>query len=340
MGYYDGGKLLEKKDLDGLVPEIFICTSNRSAGKSVYFSKKLVDEFLEKKEKFLLLYRYKYELCDCGKKFFATVKELFYSEKEMTSKNKQAGTYAELYLDGELCGYATAINCAEKVKNVSNLLSDAKKIFFDEFQSEQGNYTKNEVQKFISIHTSVARGGGARRRYLPVYLVGNLIDVNNPYYMALGITKRLNDDTNFLRGRGWILEQGWNEESKKEQQLSRFMQAFQSSAYVKKNANEKGYLLNDGKNIVKKAKLKECLFALKVEEKIIGIWSTKESFYYCVENAQSKKIYAMEMEEVEEDAPLLPNELKSFLIKSMTDGILKYSDEEVKKIVKSIYKRR
>lgn len=340
MSYYDGKKLLEKKDLDDMKPEIFICTSNRSTGKSVFFAKMIVDDFLKKSEKFLLLYRYKYEVCDCGKKFFSPVKDLFYKEKEMTSKNRQAGTYAELYLDGELCGYATAINCAEKVKNVSNLLAGVEKVFFDEFQSEDGAYAKREVQKFISIHTSVARGGGARRRYLPVYMVGNLIDVNNPYYIALGITKRLERDTVFLRGHGWVLEQGWDEESKKEQQVSRFMEAFRKSEYVQKNANEKGYLRNDGKNIVKKAELKECIFGIKTEGKVIGVWSTKEKFFYCTENAQTKKIYAAELEEVEEEAPLLPSETKSFLIKSMSDGKVRFSDEEVKRIVKSIYKKR
>ncbi len=37
--YYDGKKLLSIKDLNGEKPEIFICTSNRSAGKTTYFER-------------------------------------------------------------------------------------------------------------------------------------------------------------------------------------------------------------------------------------------------------------------------------------------------------------
>ena len=39
--YYDGTKLLSMTDLNGKKPEIFICTSNRTAGKTTYFSRYL-----------------------------------------------------------------------------------------------------------------------------------------------------------------------------------------------------------------------------------------------------------------------------------------------------------
>ena len=35
--FYDGTKLLSMKDLDGCKPEIFMCTTNRTGGKTVYF---------------------------------------------------------------------------------------------------------------------------------------------------------------------------------------------------------------------------------------------------------------------------------------------------------------
>ena len=37
--YYDGTKLLSMKDLDGNTPEIFMVTSNRTAGKTTYFNR-------------------------------------------------------------------------------------------------------------------------------------------------------------------------------------------------------------------------------------------------------------------------------------------------------------
>lgn len=54
---------------------------------------------------------------------------------------------------------------------------------FDEFQSENNDYCPNEVQKFISVHTSVARGQGKQLRYVPVYMLSNPVTLLNPYYI-------------------------------------------------------------------------------------------------------------------------------------------------------------
>ena len=50
--YYDGTKLLSIKDINGNTPSLYICTSNRSAGKTTYFNRLLVNRFLDKGEKF------------------------------------------------------------------------------------------------------------------------------------------------------------------------------------------------------------------------------------------------------------------------------------------------
>ena len=54
--YYDGTKLLSMQDMNGNKPEIYISTSNRSAGKTTYFNRLCVNRFLDKGEKFALLY--------------------------------------------------------------------------------------------------------------------------------------------------------------------------------------------------------------------------------------------------------------------------------------------
>ena len=45
--YYDGTKLLSLKDIDGNQPEIYLCTTNRTGGKTTYFSRLLVNRFLK-----------------------------------------------------------------------------------------------------------------------------------------------------------------------------------------------------------------------------------------------------------------------------------------------------
>ena len=67
--YYDGTKLLSMLDINGNKPEIYLCTTNRTGGKTTYFARLLVNSFLKKKEKFCLVYRFNYEIDDVADKF-------------------------------------------------------------------------------------------------------------------------------------------------------------------------------------------------------------------------------------------------------------------------------
>jgi hypothetical protein len=226
QSFYDGTKLLSLKDINGDKPEIYMCTSNRSAGKTTYFNRLCVNRFIKYKEKFCVLYRFNYELSDCADKFFKDIGGLFFPDMYMSSKNRAKGVYHELYLNEEPCGYAMTINAADSIKKMSHLFSDTVRIVFDEFQSETNHYCPDEVNKFISIHTSIARGAGKQSRYVPVYMISNPVTLLNPYYTQMGIADRLTEKTKFLRGEGYVLEQGYNEaasNAQKESALDRTM---------------------------------------------------------------------------------------------------------------------
>lgn len=248
--YYDGTKILSMLDLDNKKPEIYMVTSNRTGGKTTYFGRLLVNRFLQRGEKFALLYRYDYELSGVAEKFFKDIKGLFFPDKEMSSKPMMHGKFHELYLDGVACGYAMAINNADAIKKNSHLFSDVCNMFMDEFQSETNKYCNDEVKKFISIHTSIARGQGKQVRYVPVFMCANPVSLINPYYTALGISNRLRSDTKFLRGHGYILEQGYNEGASKAQAESGFNKAFASDSYVQYSAQ--ATYLNDSNAFIEK----------------------------------------------------------------------------------------
>lgn len=238
--YYDGTKLLSLKDLNGRKPEIYICTSNRTGGKTTYFNRLVTNRFFKKNEKFMLLYRYNYELDGVADMFFKDISTLFFPNYYMKSVKQAKGVYHDLFLcdkriaddSGVHCGYAVSINNADQIKKKSHLFSDTKVILFDEFQSESNNYCPNEVQKFISIHTSVARGQGEMTRYLPVIMISNPVSLINPYYTALKISHRLKSDTKFLRGTGWVMEQGWIETASRAMKESAFNTAFADNQYI------------------------------------------------------------------------------------------------------------
>lgn len=257
--YYDGTKLLSMMDLNGEKPEVYICTANRAAGKTTFFNRMVFKKFIESHEKFALVYRYNYELNDVADKFFKDIQSLFFPDWSVRSERKSNGIYYELFAkrksdppeyDGISCGYAITINNADQIKKLSHLFSDVSRMIFDEFQSESNHYCPNEITKFISIHTSIARGQGEQSRYVPVYMLSNTVSIINPYYTELGIAERLKHDTKFLRGDGYVLEQGYVESAAQSLKNSAFNRAFSRNQYLA-YASENIYL-NDNTAFIEK----------------------------------------------------------------------------------------
>lgn len=285
--YYDGTKLLSMKDINGKRPEIYMCTSNRSAGKTTFFGRWFVRRFINYGEKFMLIYRFNYELDDCANKFFKDIGKLFFPEYIMTSRRMAKGSYHQLLLDDKVCGYAISLNQADMLKKYSHLFDDVQRMLFDEFQSETNHYCNDEIRKFISVHTSVARGNGEQVRYVPVYMISNPVSIINPYYVEMDIATRLRDDTRFLKGDGFVLEQGFVETASIAQKTSGFNRAFAENAYIA-YSSECVYL-NDNKAFVDRPKSEGRYVAtLKFEGKNYGIREyANEGFLYCDDHADN-----------------------------------------------------
>lgn len=246
--YYDGAKLLSLSDIDGNKPEIYMVVGNRSSGKTTYFSRMIVNRFKKKGEKFVVLYRYRDDLSDCAGKFFNDIQGLFFPNDEMTAVPKAKGAYTELLLNGNTCGYCIAINMAEKMKRYSHFFNEVTSIMFDEFQSESNKYCPKELNKFQSLHRTIARGKGKMTRYVPVYMISNSVTLLNPYFSEFDISSRLNSDTKYLRGHGWVLEQNYNDMASKTFMESGFARAFAGSQYTE-YASQNVYL-NDSRTFI------------------------------------------------------------------------------------------
>lgn len=256
--YYDGTKLLSLSDINGNKPEIYMCTSNRNGGKTTYFGRMFMNSFFKRGEKFALLYRFNYELDDVAEKFFKDIGSLFFPDWTMKSSRRAKGIFHELYIErtgGEetdpiSVGYAISLNSADQIKKYSHLFSDVRRILFDEFQSETNHYCSDEIRKFISVHTSIARGQGEQVRYVPVYMLSNPVSIINPYYVEMGISERLRSDTRYLRGNGFVLEQGFIESASLAQKTSGFNKAFSGNAYIAYSAE--CVYLNDNTAFIEK----------------------------------------------------------------------------------------
>lgn len=244
MRYYDATKLLSQTDINGKKPWLFMSTSNRGPGKTTWFCRYLVKRFKKYGEKFILIYRFSYEVSDVPDKFFKDIHVLFYPDDEMTQKMRAKGKYAELFLNDVSCGYAVALNDADALKKHSHVFSDVERGFMDEFQSETGHYCQGEVKRFLSLVMTISRGRGKQMRYVPFYMVSNFITLLNPYYINLGIADKLSLKTNFFKGDGFVLEQSFYQEVADLQTENGILRAFSDNIYAKAT-REKIYLNDD-----------------------------------------------------------------------------------------------
>ena len=79
-------------------------------------------------------------------------------------------------------------------------------------------------------------------------MLSNPVSIINPYYVEMGISNRLKDDTKFLRGDGYVLEQGFVESASTAQLESGFNRAFARNSYVAYSAE--CVYLNDSKAFI------------------------------------------------------------------------------------------
>lgn len=248
--YYDGSKLISiTKDRYGQKPEIFCVDGNRQSGKTTFFGRWFINRFKKHGEKFIIIKRWDNQLSTVVEKFWPVLHRLFFPNDCLTSEKRDGGAYYELFLNDEPCGYAISINGAAKVKENSHLLSDAKRMLFDEFQSDK--YVPDEVSKLISIHTSIARGDYEFSRYCPLYMVCNHVSSLNPYYKAWHCATEVDElQEGFYKGDGFIIEKNMNYAAADAMKQSGFNRAFKNTSAVEHAINNTG--INDNRNFIEK----------------------------------------------------------------------------------------
>lgn len=280
--FYNGDKLCKMKDLDGETPEIYICCGNRTAGKSFYFKRKMILDFLQYGKKFVILCRKITELKGRFEAFMKDLKEAIpeFSKFQESEESCQRSLYMKIFLNGVHCGYVLYLNSSDNIRPISSEFVDVEQVIFDEFQSEIEAYVDDEITKFLSIRVSIARGKGKHVRFVPYYLVSNTVSVLNPYFVEMGIHKRIDSNTKFLRGHGYVCEFTKNEISSLEIETSPFMRAFSESQYVK-FAADNSYLL-DNSAFIEKSDLSKCNYQASIfsSGKCYGVWLRADGVLY------------------------------------------------------------
>ena len=248
--FYNGSRLINQKDINGLVPAYFIVDGNRSDGKTTWFVRMLLNRFKKGRiRKFMIVKRFKYQLPNTDEKLFKLVHERWFKSDQLSSKKREQGQYLELFFNNKACGYVVDVNSAFKLKDISQYFTDTDAIFMDEFQALE--YADDEIKKFHTLITSVCRGLDQPSRYVPVYMCCNHISSLNPYYKAWGVSSQVDQmQKGFIRGDGFVIERDFNEKVAAIQADSAMNRPFKNSDIYQHSVNNTSFI--DNYNFVEK----------------------------------------------------------------------------------------
>ena len=216
QNHYDNTKLINSLDADGERPAFYIvCSRERGPGKTFSFSKLLVNNFLEKSEKFILLTRNMGDLGNIASGVLDGYLQVEHPEISVEEKIQMKGVFSKIYMKSgkgedatcDECGYVIPIRACDQIKKISSMFYDATAFYFDEFQPmANGTYLKDELGLLYNIYKSVARGDGSAIRYMPIYMASNTITLGNPYFEGLGLNGAIQSNTKFYKGHGVVFE--------------------------------------------------------------------------------------------------------------------------------------
>lgn len=287
--FYNGNELLYSKDINGNKPEVLMCLGNRTAGKSYFFKKWLLEQCLKNNQCVMIICRKKPEVDSVCESFYSDIEAEFPSNYIFGYKKFNSGLYNEIYLNGKKVGYCTYLNGVEQIKRISSLFYDVEYMLFDEVISETGDYLEKEITKLISLHISIARGGkkGKSVRFVLLILIGNNATAINPYFTALDVDiNKITTDTRFYYGDGYVIEFILNKNASSELKQSSFSRAFIKSAYLRGSIDNSMYLDTRDYIYSKLPKGSKYMLSIIGREKFIGVYVDKKGILYFSDNCK------------------------------------------------------
>lgn len=237
--YYSGDRILNcQKPLNFII-------GNRSAGKSFYWKRYCVRNFIENNKQFVYVRRFKSDLDIVMNTWYDDISNVFKKRiKEFKVENDT------IYIDGKVAGYCIAVTQFTKYKSVS--MENVTTIFFDEFLPEDGKYIGGkenpfkEVELVLNFYQSVARGYNKQiRKDLRFIFVANAVTMVNPYFTYFNINKHMTGNTKVLKRDGYIVEVINQKSVKDEVMNTEFGKLISETRYGKYALGNDFYLDND-----------------------------------------------------------------------------------------------
>ena len=325
--YYDGNRTLTHNCLFNFI------VGSRTAGKTFWFKKWAIEDFIKNENQFVYVRRYAKELKKSRKKFFDDIRFLF-PDHEL----KVVGD--EFIIDDKVAGYCIILSTAKIEKSVPYPF--VNKIAFDEFLIEKSNYKylQDDVGSFLNLYETIARPG-SEHCDVTAFFLANAITWTNPYFLFFKIkqpTKKDGNDKLIWKNGEILLELSANEKLIEAKEKTRFGSIIKGTDYGDHSINNK-FILDDPTFIEKKSPNAKYYFTFKYKENKFGVWVDFLEGKMWVSKSidpSYKLVYSITMKDHEPNTMFLKNISKSgqfkVFIENYKMGNVYFEDINIKNI--------
>lgn len=248
----------------------------RGVGKTYSAKKRVIDNWLKKKEQFIYLRRYDTELKKAQIELFFKDIQNEYPDDEFLVEN------GKFYINNKIAGYYLPLSKAAQVKSVP--YPDVSMIIFDEFIIDQGmvRYLPNEVTTFNEMYSTIAR-----LRDVKAFFLSNAITFTNPYFVFFDL--KLQQDQKVCKKNDILLELVDSPEYEEKAASTRFGKIIADTEYGK-YAIHNEFLRDNDTFIEKMNEPGVSIFTLRVDNIDFGVYRIIKSNLWYISEKVDKTI--------------------------------------------------
>lgn len=269
--------------------DITMVCGARGIGKTYGLRLQVIRDYLKNGYRFVEVVRYKNQVSLVSEGYFDRIQSNGHFENiEFKTEGRMAYLSRKKKPNGkplwELCGYIVPLSDEQIFKKKT--FNNVKRLIFDEFILDRKDiyhrYLEGEWIKLSNLLSTISRQRHDVAGIKPkLYLLGNALDLVNPYFEQIGINKiptkgyswwgdkhvllHYADDTEYAEGQaqhtlaGWMLAQGGEREGL---------------------FNE--FLITSGEYIAEKTPNAKFIYGLVYNGKTMGVWGDSSTFLYYV----------------------------------------------------------
>lgn len=332
---------------------INVIVGNRGGGKSYGSKEWSIDNFINRREQFGYIRRYKDDLIEPMQRFFDDImfkypdyefkvegKKFYIRLKPVDEKQK--------WTEDDIAGYGFILSTASNKKSVP--YPKITTLIFDEFLLDNGNqhYIQDEPIKLLNLYETIARPGTDHPR-VRLFMLANAISITNPYFLFWDLKMPTKKDRNgkyiwLHPTRPILVEDVRNEEFIDDKRNSEFGTLVHGTKYAEFSIDNK-FILDNDTFIEKKSGKARYYFTFIYKDNSFGVWADfNEGRIWVSEDVDPSYllVYSLTLKDHSPNTMLIntagrKGHFKTF-IQAYKDGCVRFENVNIKNLVYEVIK--